>query len=88
MEIASFARRVSAALAIGSIPFAALITASVSQAEDGCGAGMYFDAATNQCLYYPAVGPGPVGPGPVGPGPVGPGPVGPGPVGPGPVGPR
>jgi hypothetical protein len=64
-----------------------LALAPVSQADDACGPAMYFNVATNQCEYYPAVGPGPVGPGPVGPGPVGPGPVGPGPVGPGPVGP-
>lgn len=69
--------------------FAAVAAAATPlvQAEDGCGPAMYFDATTNQCEYYPAVGPGPVGPGPVGPGPVGPGPVGPGPVGPGPLGP-
>ena len=66
--------------------------APVSLADDACGPAMYFNVTTNQCEYYPSVGPGrvgrgPVGPGPVGPGPVGPGPVGPGPVGPGPVGP-
>ncbi|MCB0925214.1 MAG: hypothetical protein KDB50_11835 [Mycobacterium sp.] len=61
--------------------------APVSLADDACGPAMYFNVTTNQCEYYPAVGPGPLGPGPVGPGPVGPGPVGPGPVGPGPVGP-
>lgn len=63
------------------------VAAPVSQADDGCGAGMYFNTNTQQCEFYAPVGPGPVGPGPVGPGPVGAGPVGPGPVGPGPVGP-
>jgi hypothetical protein len=70
------------------LTLAALAAAPASLADDGCGAAMYFNTTTNQCEYYPAVGPGPVGPGPVGPGPVGPGPVGPGPLGPGPIGPR
>ena len=83
------------AAALASIPVTAVSTPAASKAEDGCGAGMYFNWETNQCEYYddltvyvdPCCYVGPVGPGPIGPGPVGPGPVGPGPVGPGPVGP-
>lgn len=78
----------ASALVLSSLALAALGAAPASQADDGCGAGMYFNTTTNQCEYYAWVGPGPAGPGPVGPGPVGPGPVGPGPLGPGPIGPR
>ena len=78
-----------------SLPFAGLSFAPTSSADDGCGAGMYFNWETNQCEYYddvnvyinPCCYVGPAGVGPLGPGPVGPGPVGPGPVGPGPLGP-
>jgi len=78
-------------LVLGSIPLAGVALPATSRAEDGCGAGMYFNWETNQCEYYDVnvylnpccYVPGPVGPGPVGPGPVGPGPVGPGPLGPG-----
>ena len=81
MPISSQVFAIAGATFLTSLPLAA-----VSQADDTCGPVMYFDVGTNQCQFYPAVGPGPVGPGPVGPGPLGPGPVGPGPVGPGPVG--
>lgn len=86
---------VGGVLALVSVPAAAISIAATSQADDGCGAGMYFNWETNQCEYYddvnvyinPCCYVGPAGPGPIGPGPVGPGPVGPGPVGPGPFGP-
>lgn len=80
-------RGVARSCVLLSLPMLAIALSPLSQADDGCGAGMYFNVETNQCQYYNWVGPGPAGPGPVGPGPVGPGPVGPGPVGPGPVGP-
>ncbi|WP_319437700.1 hypothetical protein [Mycobacterium sp. RTGN5] len=83
------------ALAVVSLPFAGISWAPTSSADDGCGAGMYFNWEANQCEYYddvnvyinPCCYVGPAGVGPLGPGPVGPGPVGPGPIGPGPIGP-
>lgn len=88
-------RCVAVVVMLASIPSAAVMLPATSQADDGCGAGMYFNWETNQCEYYddvnvyinPCCYVGPAGPGPIGPGPVGPGPVGPGPVGPGPFGP-
>lgn len=88
-------RLVTHALVMTSLPIAGISWAPAGSADDGCGAGMYFNWETNQCEYYddvsvyinPCCYLGPAGVGPVGPGPVGPGPVGPGPVGPGPIGP-
>jgi hypothetical protein len=88
-------RMVTYAVVASSVPVAGIAGASASSADDGCGAGMYFNWDTNACEYYadvtvdinPCCYLGPAGVGPVGPGPVGPGPVGPGPVGPGPIGP-
>ncbi|APE18753.1 hypothetical protein BOH72_29245 [Mycobacterium sp. WY10] len=68
-------------MVVSSAPIAGIAWAPPSSADDGCGAGMYFNWETNQCEYYddvtvyinPCCYVGPAGVGPLGPGPVGPG---------------
>ncbi|BBY59777.1 hypothetical protein [Mycolicibacterium sarraceniae] len=45
-------RLAARAVAVTSLPFTGISRAPIRSADDGCGAGTYFNWETNQCEYY------------------------------------